>query len=85
MEKVDLQKVQDELKAEISIELFGTSEGIIIINEVKRSTYTRAMEKVQNKYGLRQGHPQFLEWVFTCVGQSPIIIEDEEGAGEDGN
>lgn len=50
---------------------------------VKRLDYTKAMEKVQKKYGLRQGHPQFLEWVFTCVGRSPMIIEDEEGAGSD--
>lgn len=51
---------------------------------VTRKQYTEAMHKIQDQYGLKQGHPNFMEWVFTLVGNSPTIIEDnEEGAGND--
>ena len=46
--------------------------------EVTRSHYTKVMKQIQKDYGLKQGHPQFMEWIFTCVGRSPIIIEDDE-------
>lgn len=82
MMKTDLGKVHDELLHEI----FGKIEGDIDVSTVcvRRGVYTKAMKKVQDKYGLRQGHPDFLEWVFTCVGRSPIIIEDKEGAEDNG-
>lgn len=51
---------------------------------VTKKSYTEAMHKVQDAYGLKQGHPLFMEWVFTLVGNSPIIVEnDEEGAEHD--
>jgi hypothetical protein len=73
MKQVDLGKVYDEFAQEFI--QYMTLEGI------SRTDYTKAMHKVQDKYGLKQGHPQFLEWVFTCVGRSPVIIEDKEGDG----
>lgn len=92
-EHVDISKAHGELMEE----LFGSGvkidrihdemtitveDGGYILPYVTRSKYTEAMHKIQDKHGLKQGHPQFLEWVFTCVGHSPIIVEDEEGAGE---
>jgi len=69
MEQVDLNAAHEELLSELFEERRA--------GKVTRSSYTKAMHKVQDKYGLKQGHPQFLEWVFTCVGHSPIIVEDE--------
>lgn len=76
MEKVDINQAHEELM----IELFGSVPEENALNIVTRSEYTRAMQKIQDKYGLKQGHPDFLGWVFTCVGHSPLIVEN---TGED--
>jgi hypothetical protein len=83
MEHVDINKAHDELIEKLFCVPANTI-GSVVGLKISRSFYTKCMEAVQDKYGLKQGHPQFLEWVLTCVGRSPIIIEDEEGAGEDG-
>lgn len=71
---------------ELMNELFGSEvyeEGTKVSDlRVKRSVYTVAMHKVQEKYGLKQGHPDFAGWVFTLISRSPNIIEDEEGEEE---
>jgi hypothetical protein len=91
MGKVDINQAHEELLTELfgttDITTFDIIESKMKVKSVHRSAYTKAMEKVQKKYGLRQGHPDFLAWVFTCVGRSPMIIEDGEdrrveGAGE---
>ena len=47
---------------------------------VDRETYTKVMQEIQEKYGLEQGHPDFLEWTLTLVGRSPRLTK-EKGAG----
>lgn len=75
---VDINQAHEELL----IELFGSVPEDVAVLEVKRTDYTEAMKKVQDRHGLKQGHPDFLAWVFTCVGRSPMIIEDNsKGAG----
>lgn len=78
MEHVDITQAHNELMEE----LFGISRDKRFdpYKPIKRSVYTKAMKKVQDKHGLKQGHPDFMGWIFTCIGNSPIIIEDEEGA-----
>lgn len=73
MEKVDLNEAHNELMSELFEE---RREG-----RVTRSAYTKALIKVQDKYGLKQGHPDFLGWIMTCIGNSPELVEDEEGGG----
>ena len=68
-----------QLHEELIYRLFGSNPESL---QVSRSRYTEELKKIQDENGLKQGHPDFLEWVFTCVGRSPIIIDDEEkGAG----
>lgn len=74
MGKVDINQAHEELMTELFGKFYREKQEPLM---VERTTYTRAMETVQKKYGLRQGHPDFLAWVFTCVGRSPMIIEDE--------
>jgi hypothetical protein len=45
---------------------------------VDRTRYTETMLEVQKEYGLQQGDPDFLEWVLTLVGRSPVITEGRE-------
>lgn len=80
MNKISINDVYEEFLTE----LFSTLEGAINPYElqVSRSRYKDAMNKIQDKYGLRQGHPQFIEWIFTCVGRSPVIVDDKKGAEE---
>lgn len=80
MTKVDILSAHREL----IIELFGREPDELSSESVTRTTYTEAMKKIQRRYGLEQGHPDFLEWVFTCVGRSPRIVEDEEPKGAGG-
>jgi hypothetical protein len=78
--KIDINVVYEEFLRE----LFGSVPEDVSSQEVKRSEYTKAMKAVQERHGLKQGHPDFVGWVFTLVGRSPMIIEDnEKGAGED--
>ena len=67
---------------EFLIELFGSVPEDVSTCQVTRSKYTETMKRVQEKYELEQGKPDFLEWIFTCVGRSPIIIEDTENTNE---
>lgn len=68
---------------EFMIELFGSVPEDIASQKVNRSEYMEKMKKVQEKYGLKQGHPDFVGWLFTLIGRSPIIIEDDkEGASK---
>ena len=75
--KVDVKQAHGELL----VELFGRptiDDPKVDLQqlEVEHTKYVDAMHKVQDKYGLKQGHPDFLEWIFTCVGPSPIIVAD---------
>lgn len=74
-----------EAHEELMYRLFGSdiTEVDPTTLSVSRKKYDKKLKEVQKEYGLKQGHPQFMEWVFTCVGRSPIIVEDEdaEGAG----
>lgn len=78
-EQVDIGGVYEEFM----VELFDLPKSEWEANfpanrEVARSRYTEVMKKVQDEHGLKQGHPQFMEWIFTCVGRSPIIVDDNE-------
>lgn len=53
------------------------------IHSTDRETYTKTMQEIQEEYGLKQGEPDFLEWILTMLGRSPQIYENE-GAGKDG-
>lgn len=80
MGKVDINQMYDELLHE----LFGDIIGAVDVSTlmVRRSKYTEAMHKIQEKYGVKQGHKDFLPWILTCVGRSPKIVEDEGTEGE---
>lgn len=73
-----IQKAYDEFM----IELFGEVPKDVSLMTVSRSGYTKAMQDVQTKYSIKQGDPDFIEWLFTLIGRSPMIIEDEETTEE---
>lgn len=66
-----------EIHQELLHELFGDTipEGEAFT--ANRTDYSNAMKKVQDKHGLKQGHPQFASWLMTMLMQSPTITEDE--------
>jgi hypothetical protein len=78
MHRVDINQAYHDFM----VLLFGEVPKDVAQEQVTRARYTELMKQVQDDYGLRQGHPDFPAWVFTLVGRSPMIIEDEEGAGE---
>lgn len=40
---------------------------------VEKEHYTTEMMRVQKRYGLEHGDPDFLEWMLTLVGRSPML------------
>ena len=78
-EQVDISGVYEEFMVELfNLPKTDWEANFPANREVTRSRYTKIMKQIQKDYGLKQGHPQFIEWIFTCVGRSPIIIEDDE-------
>lgn len=79
---MDVSEKVTQAHEELMIELFGhvpTKKP-----SVDRSTYTKAMHRIQEKYSLGRGEPGHLEWVLTLIGQSPKIVDDKEGSEDDG-
>jgi hypothetical protein len=60
------------------MELFGEIPSQLELCEIDRETYTKEMKKVQERFDLVPGDPDFLEWVLTLTGRSPKIIEGAE-------
>lgn len=60
------------------MELFGELPKDINEREIDRDVYTKAMERIQDKFGLVQGHPQHLEFVLTLLGRSPKFTKGAE-------
>lgn len=63
------------------MELFGELPKDVSEKTIDRDRYTEAMKAIQEKYGLTQGHPQYLEFMLTLVGRSPQFTK---GAEDDG-
>ena len=59
------------------IELFGSVPDDVQEKTVSREDYTKALHKVQDDFGLKQGHPEFISWVFALLGNSPQIEGEE--------
>jgi hypothetical protein len=75
-----IKKAHDELM----LKLYGTTIEDPRMGSVYRDDYTKAMLEVQEKYGLEQGDPDFLEWMLTLVGRSPMLIDrPSEGGNAD--
>lgn len=47
------------------------------VKHVTRSHYTKALRDTEEQFGIGQGDADYLEWVLTLIGRSPIIVEDE--------
>ena len=63
---------------EFLTKLFGRVPEDVSKEQVTRSRYTEVMKQVQEKHGLKQGHPLYMTWIFTLVGNSPIIVDDND-------
>jgi hypothetical protein len=73
---------------ELMTKLFGSVPANPHERSVERDTYDTAMKDVQEQYGLEQGDPDFLEWVLTVVGRSPVLTQRGEivyGTGDETN
>ena len=57
--------------------LFGEIPIDIRLRNVSREHYTKALRQVEVEYDIKQGDEDYLEWVLTLLGRSPIINEDE--------
>lgn len=67
-----------EAHNEMMMELFGEVPKEPGTLQVDRDKYKESLHRVQNKYGLRQGDPDFLEWVLTALGRSPMLTSEGE-------
>lgn len=68
---------------ELIKDLFGDSTVDVSTRMVTRKDYKTSMLKIQEKHGLEEGHPKFLEWTLTLAGRSPRFIDrtsDQKGA-----
>lgn len=86
MEIIDRKHMDNRLDAaynEFMEELFGTVPTQPAQEFVDREKYREVMIKVQKRYGLEQGDPDFLEWVLTLVGRSPQLVDAGEGDDAD--
>jgi hypothetical protein len=63
---------------EFMVRLFGTIPSHPNELFVDKEVYTKEMHTVQERYGLTQGTPDFLEWVLTLVGRSPVLTSEGE-------
>jgi hypothetical protein len=64
--------------SELMTKLFGSVPINPHVCSVERDVYETAMKEVQEQYGLTQGDPDFLEWVLTAVGRSPVLTDKGE-------
>lgn len=70
-----LEKIHTEFMDNLSGSLLANDAGEA--KSVLRSVYVRELDKIQEKYGLREGHPDFMLWILLLLGRSPCIIDDE--------
>lgn len=61
---------------EFMTRLFGSVPTVPQDEQVDRDKYTEEMVAVQERYGLHQGDPDFLEWMLTLVGRSPVLTSE---------
>lgn len=45
---------------------------------VDRSTYRKALRKIEARYSLAEGDPEYLEWVLLLIGRSPRFKKEED-------
>ena len=66
-------KAHDELLQR----LFGEVPQDVSTMTVSRERYTEVMEKIQKEYGLTEGNPALVLFVFEQLSRSPKFEEDE--------
>lgn len=75
----DRKKIDNRINTaynEFMMRLFGRVPKVSQDEQVDRDKYTQEMLFIQNKYGLEQGDPDFLEWMLTLVGRSPALTSE---------
>ena len=73
MERV--RKIHDEFLYELFGDKIPEDLSRIVVS---REAYTKARDTIEKKYGLRQGHPDYLLWVLQQLSRSPYIEKEEE-------
>lgn len=79
MKRVNTARLHEEFLHK----LFGDVIPVGDAYQADREAYTRAMHEIQEKYGLKQGHPDFPAWLMTLLIHSPAIIGDSEERDDD--
>ena len=71
-----------EAYQELKQEVFGFHDESDIV--VYKETYTTALRRVEQKYSIDQGDPDFGEWTMTLIMRSPKFYPEPEGEKTDG-